>query len=92
MSNLEWLREWAGQHEARKDAEKTAKRTRRHTKYEKKRLKQQGFGFAKPVEQPVYADWPAVATYTVKRDYDPLLYGRPAGSRWPATDKEAQRG
>jgi len=41
--------------------------------------------------RPAYDDFPAVTTYSVRRQYDPEFYGRPTGTHWPVTDAEAAR-
>ena len=45
-----------------------------------------------PWVRPAYDDFPAVVATVVYRDYDPLLYGRPAGTSWPRTADEGQKG
>lgn len=42
--------------------------------------------------RPAYDDYPPVTTYSVYRDYDPVFYGRPPGTRHPVTDEAAAKG
>ena len=92
MSNLDWLRDWSDQYEASTEADKAASQLKREEKFRRKQLKSHGFGFVQPKPELIYSDWPAKTTYSVKRNYDPTLYGRPEGSEWPKTDEDAQKG
>lgn len=42
--------------------------------------------------RPAYDDYPAVTTYSVYRDYDPVFYGRQPGTRRPVTAEQAAKG
>ena len=42
--------------------------------------------------EPAYDDFPPVPSHSVSRDYDPSVYGFPAGTLWPVTDADAQAG
>ena len=45
-----------------------------------------------PWVRPAYTDFPPVTDYEYTHEYDPELYGRPAGSTWPKTRAEAAAG
>lgn len=92
MYSSKWIEEWANQWEADQEFKRKAKQVKRQAKFERKKARQADFGFVPPTPTLAYTDWPAVTIRSVKRDYDPVLYGRPAGSRWPETAEEAQKG